>query len=237
MAANLDFLKRYSTPTVANAIELFEIRPRNEGFFRPGLHCLLPDAPPIIGYAATCMIASEQERTFGDESRPKYWEYVEQTPGPRIAIVQDIDDTPGIGSFWGEVNASIHLALGCVGTVTNGGIRDMPEMRRLGFQALYTQPCVSHAYVHVARFGCPVRFLGLSVNPGDLIQADEHGALLIPTETLPRLKEAIEEMERRERPVIDYCKSKEFTRDGLRRAVDRHIRNAKPFVEPKAADA
>src|SRR5258708_10192780 len=162
---DIEFFKKYSTPTVANAIELFEVRPRNQGYFRPGLSCMMPDAPPIVGYAATCVVASEQPDHLGRKDNIDYWKHVQQVEGPRIAVVQDIDPVPGVGSFWGEVNASIHLALGAVGLVTNGAVRDLDEMRLLNFQALYGQLCVSHAYVHIVNYGCPVNFLGLTLKP------------------------------------------------------------------------
>ena len=103
----------------------------------------------------------------------------------------------GLGSFWGEVNSNIHKALGCVGTVTNSGIRDVDEMRAAGFQALYRHLCVSHSYIHVTDFGKPVIIEGLIVKPGDLLQVDQHGALIVPVETLPDLEAAIQEVERR----------------------------------------
>src|SRR6476619_3959194 len=117
---DLEKLCRHSTPTVANAIELLGLRARTEGFFLPGLRCLLPDAPSIAGYAVTCLISTAAPDTFGKRESWDYWEHIEQIPGPRLAVVQDIDPEPGAGSFWGEVNANIHKAFGCVGAVTNG---------------------------------------------------------------------------------------------------------------------
>lgn len=229
----IDVLTRYSTPTVANAIELFDIRPRDQGYVLPGLQCLLPNAAPIAGYAATCVISSHRPALGAARESRDYWEHVASIPGPRIAVVQDIDEIPGLGSFWGEVNASVHKALGCVGTITNGGIRDMPEMRALGFQALHAVRCVSHGYIHIESFGKPVDILGITIHPGDLLQADEHGVLVVPVETLPHLEEAILEMEKRERPVIDYCKRKDVDRAELWSTILTHVRNAPPW-QPRA---
>jgi regulator of RNase E activity RraA len=223
---DLSVLNRYNTPTVANAIELFELRPRNEGFLMPGFHCLQPSMAPIAGFASTCTISSLKFESFGRKEVFDYWEHVESIPGPRIAVVQDLDPYPAAGSFWGEVNASVHLGLGCIGTVTNSGIRDVDEMRAAGFQALYRHLCVSHSYIHVTDFGKPVVIEGVIVKPGDLLQVDQHGALIVPIETIPQLEEAIQEIERRERPVIDYARSGQATRAGLVDAMTRHIRNA-----------
>ena len=232
MTTDLSILTRYNTPTVANAIELFELRPRSEGFLRPGFRCLQPEMPPVAGFASTCTISSQTMESFGRKEIFDYWEHVESIPGPRIAVVEDLDPYPSLGSFWGEVNANLHKALGCVGTVTNGGIRDVDEMRAAGFQALYRHLCVSHSYIHVTDFGKPVVIDGVVIRPGDLLQVDQHGALLVPVETLPDLEEAILEIERRERPVIDYARSGQASRAGLADAVTRHIRQA-PKWAPK----
>lgn len=226
LSQDIDVLRRYSTPTVANAIELFDIRPRTEGYMLPGLHCFLPDITSIAGYAATCVISSRKPEAGKARESRDYWEHLSSIPGPRIAVVQDIDPIPGLGSFWGEVNANVHMALGCIGTVTNGGIRDMPEMRTLGFQALYGHRCVSHGYVHIEDFGKPVTINGLTVRPEDLLLADEHGVLVVPVQTLPHLEDAIREMEKRERPVIDYCKSRNVDRAELWNRILTHLRNA-----------
>lgn len=226
MNCDLSVLARYNTPTIANAIELFDLRPRNRGFLRPGFLCLRPEAAPVAGFAATCLISSETPESFGRADIREYWEHVESIPGPRIAVVQDVDPYPGSGCFWGEVNASIHTALGCVGTVTDGACRDLDEMRKVGFQALYRHAAVSHSYIHPVAFGKPVVVAGAVVRPGDLLQVDQHGALLVPLETLRELEAAVQEVERRERPVIDYCLSGKATREGLMDKFATHIGNA-----------
>jgi regulator of RNase E activity RraA len=230
--ADLSVLHRYPTPTIANAIELFEVRPRNQGFLRFGFECLLPDLPPVAGYAATCMIASERLDSFGRIEAFEYWEHVESVPAPRISVVWSLDPYPATGSFWGEVNANIHKVLGAAGTVTNSGVRDLAEMRALGFQALYRHAVVSHSYVHVVDYGKEIDFEGVVIKPGDLLQMDMHGVLVVPPDTLPHLEQAVREVESRERPVIDYCKQPGANRAGLVHAVSRHLRN-NPRWEPK----
>lgn len=222
---NIDILTRFSTPTVANAIELFELRPRDEGYIRPGLQCLLPEMQPIAGFATTCLVSSGREKSLGAQESFDYWRHIESVPGPRIAVVQDLDPQPSKGCFWGEVNSSIHQALGCLGAVTNGAARDLEEMRSTRFQMLYGHPCVSHSYIHIVGFSTALSFDGVIVKPGDLVQVDHHGALIVPVETLPHLADAIAEIERRERPVIDYCRSGTATREGIEQLVKQHLRN------------
>lgn len=218
----LEALRRLNTPTISNAIETFDVRPRNAGFTSPEIRCMFPEFEPMVGFAATATIMAEQP---GDgtrnASRPEYWSYVASVPAPRIAVIQDLDQPPAVGSFWGEVNGNIHRALGCAGTITNGGVRDLDEVRAIGFQMLASAAIVSHAYVHLVDFGTPVKIGGTVIRSGDLIHADKHGAIVIPTEIAAAIPEAAAEVERTERRIINYCKSSEFSVDGLKELYRR----------------
>jgi 4-hydroxy-4-methyl-2-oxoglutarate aldolase len=213
----LEALRRYSSPSMANAIERFDVRPRNVGFTGPDIRCMFPELPPIVGYAVTATIAAERPAVRGRSPKAgDYWDYILSTPAPRIVVIQDLDDPPAIGSFWGEVNGNIHRALGCVGTVTNGGVRDLEEVEALGFQFLASAPIVSHAYVHMVEYGVPVKVGGLWVQPGDLVHADRHGAIVIPHEIAREVPAAAAAVERGERTIIEHCQSPEFSVDRLK---------------------
>jgi len=225
MPEEIDALRAISTPTIANAIETFNIRPRNAGFMSGEIKCIFPEMGAIVGYACTATIMAERPAAGARQAaRPDYWEYVLRTPAPRIAVIQDLDQPPAIGSFWGEVNANIHRALGCVGTITNGGVRDLDEVRALGFQMLASQVIVSHAYIHLVDFGAPVKVGGIIINPGDLIHADKHGAICIPKEIAREIPAAAAEYERMERRVINLCQSPEFSVAKLK-ALYQEIQN------------
>ena len=120
----------------------------------------------------------------------EYRRYMASVPGPKIVVVQDLDRPRVIGSFWGEVNSNIHRALGCVGTITDGAIRDVDEMTNAGFKALARRLCVGHAHVHPVRWGCEVEVFGRVIRPGDLIHADKHGFLVVPPEEQAALLDA-----------------------------------------------
>jgi regulator of RNase E activity RraA len=164
-----------------------------------------------------------------------WWNEVRKYPKPRVVVLHDIDN-PVVGSFWGEVNANIHRALACVGTVTDGSVRDLDEVEELGFHFFSSCVTVSHAYVHMIDFGIPVTVGGLTVKPGDLIMGDKHGVISIPltvkpgdlimgdkhgvisippeiAKDIPTAAQMVEDWERR---IIDFCKSDEFTLDGLK---------------------
>ena len=124
------------------------------------------------------------------KSNPRGWSeyrrYVASLSGPKIVVLQDLDKPRCIGSFWGEVNSNAHRALGCVGTITDGAIRDVDEMTNAGFKALARRLCVGHAHSWPVRWGCDVEVFGRTVRPGQLIHADKHGFLAIPDEDATR---------------------------------------------------
>lgn len=210
----LEALRGWPTPAISNAIELFDIRPRNEGFMLPEIACIFPELEPMIGYAVTAVISADSSEGRRIQP-PQWWEEILKIPEPRVAVIHDIDN-PVIGSFWGEVNANIHKALGCVGTVTDGSVRDLDEVREMEFHFFSSCVSVSHAYVHLVEVNIPVKVGGLLVKPGDLIQGDKHGVISIPMEIamdVPKAAQLVEDWERR---VINFCKSSEFTVEGLK---------------------
>jgi len=207
-------LRAWPSPAISNAIETFRVRPRNEGFMGSEIVCRFPEFEPIVGYAATCRIRASAAPEGDVPSREEWWAHIQSIPEPRIIVIQDLDQ-PAVGSFWGEVNGNVHKALGAIGVVTDGGVRDLDEVREIGFQFLAKEVLVSHAYVHIVEVGAPVVVGGLTVNPGDLLHADKHGCINIPHEIAREVPAAAQAVEDRERVIINYAKSKEFTREGL----------------------
>ena len=213
-AEELAALQAITTPTVCNAIETFDVRLRNEGFMDSTIQCRSPELGAMVGYAVTLTIRAsvppEREIPAAD-----VWAEMERVPKPWVVVVEDLDYPRPVGSYWGEVNGSVYKALGAAGTVTNGGVRDLPEVRATGFQFFSSCVLVSHAYVHVVEAGAPVTVGGLTVRPGDLLHGDEHGVTSIPLEIARDLPKAALELEARERDLIDYARSAEFSRETL----------------------
>ena len=209
-------LRTYTTPTLSNAIETFNVRPKNTGFTRGRVRCLFPDLGPMVGYAvtATCRAATAPPPD-ATARRAALWRAIEGVPAPRIVVIRDLDDPPGVGAFWGEVQSTIHHALGCVGTVTNGGVRDLDEVRALGFHFFAGSVAVSRAYVHLVDVGTPVEVDGLAVRSGDLLHADQHGVLAIPHDVAGQLDDAVERVNQTEQEILAYCRRPDFTREGL----------------------
>jgi 4-hydroxy-4-methyl-2-oxoglutarate aldolase len=194
-------LKRLSTPTIYNGWEQITRHNVARGVFnREEVHDFMPNMGPMVGYAVTAVI--EPGNPHHRETKPNAWseyrQYVASQPGPKIVVIQDLDKPEVIGSFWGEVNANVHRALGCVGTIVDGAIRDYNEMCNAGFKALARRLCVGHAYAWPVRWGCAVEVFGTKVQPGQLIHADQHGFLTIPPGDEARLLEAARFMDANE---------------------------------------
>ena len=209
----LEELRALSTCVVASAIESFGVRLRNRGFSDARLHCMFPEQPAAVGYAATARIRGSDPPMEGHSyyDRGAWWDSLLKMPAPRIAVIEDVDSTPGLGAFIGEVHANILLALGCVAVVTNGGVRDLPDVRKSGLQLFAGNVSVSHAYAHVFDFGGTVEIAGLTVHPGDLIQGDLHGVQTIPREIAARVPAKAREIMQSRKELIGLCRSKDFS--------------------------
>ena len=213
----IEALRKITSPSVANAIETFKVRPRNQGQMSSEIRALFPEMGPLVGYAVTAVIRAEPEPLEGHRASTfGWWDYVLSIPAPRVVVVHDLDEPRGQGAQWGEVQANIHKALGCAGVVTDGSVRDLDEVRALGFQFAAAHISVSHAYVHMVDFGLPVKLGGLWVKPGDLVHADQHGVVTIPPDIAERIPEAVAKVEADERKIIDVCKSKDFSAQKLK---------------------
>jgi 4-hydroxy-4-methyl-2-oxoglutarate aldolase len=219
--AVLDQFRRLDTCAVSNAVETLAIRLRNEGFTDRRVRCLFEDLPPAVGYAVTatirCSAPPPVGHTYAD--RTDWWNAILNTPAPRIVVVQDVDDQPGLGAFVGEVHANILRALDCVAYLTNGTVRDLPAVREIGLLTFAAGTTPSHAFVHIVGFGAPVEVGGLTVTPGDLLVADRHGVVSVPPEIATRIPRIVAEMRVRERQVIEYCRGRDFSVEKLRELV------------------
>ena len=194
-------LKRWNTPTIYNGWEQVTKRnPAADAFNREETRDFMPQMGPMVGYAVTVVVepGNPAHRAANPTAGAEYRRYVAGIPGPKIVVVQDLDKPQVLGAFWGEVNANAHRALGCIGTITDGAIRDLDEMTNAGFKALARRLCVGHAFCHPVRWGCEVEVFGTKVSPGDLIHADKHGFLVIAPDEQEGLLDAARFMDANE---------------------------------------
>ena len=217
----LSALRNIDTCMVSNAIEIFDLRLRNTGFADSRIRCMFEDFPPMVGYAATARLRTGEPPIAGRiyHERSDWWNSILQVPAPRVVVLEDLDKPPGLGALLGDMHAAILKALGCVGYVTDGAVRELPRVRNMGFQLFAGNVAVSHAYSHLFDFGDNIKIGGLEVEPGDLLHGDRHGVLTIPNEIAAEIPAVAAKLQRDEQRVIDFCRSKEFSVNQLRQIM------------------
>jgi regulator of RNase E activity RraA len=218
----LEELRQFDTCTVSNAIETFAVRLRNVGFADSRIRCMFEDLPlPMVGYAVTVRVRTSLPPMHGQHyyDRTDWWSHVLEIPAPQVIVVEDVDQKPGFGSFVGEVHANILLALGCLGIVTNGAVRDLAAVHATGFQMFAGNVSVSHAFAHIIESGGTVEVGGLNIRPGDLLHGDRHGILTIPLDIATRVPQVARDLLERERRIVEFCRSPDFSLEKLRETL------------------
>ncbi|WP_170334432.1 RraA family protein [Ruegeria arenilitoris] len=202
----LTLLRKVDTPTVCNAIEVAQGKRGFDAFTRGTMLCSAPSEPAIVGYARTAKIAAVQPPSEAPEvireRRMAYYKYMAEGPAPSVAVIEDVDFPNCIGAYWGEINTTVHKGFGMSGALTNGVMRDLGDLPE-GFPVVAGSVGPSHGFVHVRELDTPVSVFGLTVNPGDLIHADRHGALVVPEDIVDQLEAAIQKLLTTERIVLD----------------------------------
>jgi hypothetical protein len=217
-ATDLETLRQWDTPTICNGLELIEPGRRAVGFTVEAMVAADPKLPPIVGLARTGLIRARESPRGPVPPREEWYDYVAADGLPTVALLQDIDDRPGYGAFWGEVQSTVHLALGVVGCVTNGSFRDL-GMLAPGFQIIGGRIGPSHSHVHMVQMRCDVNVFGMLAGHDDVIHADFHGAVVIPASAVQSLPDAIQLVVRREKVILDAARAPGFTSARMREAL------------------
>ena len=208
---DLAFLRGVDSPTMANAIEPFKVRDRTEGFIGGKVRSLFPEMPPMVGLALTVTMTNTPGPTAGRENWWRMYEALSQIPAPSVLTVQDASGAPSRCALAGEVMATLAMRLGAVGMVTDGGLRDVHEVRALGFAYFARYVVVSHGNFDIVDIGTPIVLDGQEVKTGDILHGDANGIVIVPREVLDGLPDAVEEVRMRERATMDFINSPEYT--------------------------
>lgn len=205
--ATLDKLSKFDTPTICNVIELFHVRPRNVGYMDHRVQAQSPEFAPMVGFASTAQFRSDAPPVGGDAygSIQAQLETFAELPGPPVIVFQDVDDPP-VAAVFGEVMCSTYQGFGARGLVTNGGGRDLEQVKALRFPVFTGSTICSHGYCHMLHIGLPVRVGGLMVSQGDLLHGDANGVTSIPHEIAGEVADIASEFIAAEEIVMDYVK-------------------------------
>jgi 4-hydroxy-4-methyl-2-oxoglutarate aldolase len=211
------FLKTVDTATLANAIELLNLRPRAEGFASLDLKCLFPEFGPMCGYAVT---AHAETVTLGspktEDAYIELFEAVERSPKPAVVVMQEIGGDRDRATHAGEVMATIFTRLGAIGMVSDCGVRDLTAVRKIGFHYFARGAVASHASYRIVRTGVPVEIAGVTIRPGDMVHADENGLITVPEPSREQLPSLVENILEKERTLLDFVRGTGFKASQLR---------------------
>ncbi|MDB4637598.1 MAG: RraA family protein [Planctomycetaceae bacterium] len=212
-------LASFDTPTVCNAIELFDVRPRNIGFMNESIKACFPKMPPMVGYALTSTFRSASPPRDGDvyASMSKQVEAYESLPGPPIVTFQDLDE-PVLSATFGEVMCTTYQAFGAKGLITSGAGRDLDQVEAIGFPTFTNGAICAHGYCHILSVGVPVSVGGITVYQGDLLHGDLNGVTTVPHEIAGQIADACRELMAAEDIVLNYVRGENITPDGLNEA-------------------
>ena len=214
----VDELIQFSTPSVLNGLKRLGVHPAHlQSLDRLAIRCTSPALGRRVGFAATRKVATSTEGPTKAPSSPsrRADEHILTVPEPRILVAENVGDWKGPVCIWGEVTANLYVAMGCTGGVTNGPVRDIDEMESVGFQTFASGAGVGGGFVDVLEVGEPVEVGGVTIAAGDLIHADRHGVIKVPTELVAALPDAIRAVEEKERKVIEVCRSAQFSLDAF----------------------
>lgn len=220
----LALLREVDSPTVCNTLIYMDPSLRGRNYTFAPVVAANPGLAPMVGFARTARIVSSMPSTDSPEvirqRRFDYYEYVSSGAQPTIVVMQDCGPQPGYGCIWGELNVAIHKGLGVTGAVTNGAIRDLGTLDST-FPLLGGNVCPGSGFAHITEFDTDVTVFGLAVSPGDLIHADQHGAVVIPPHVLPELAGALRFILQREAILLDAAKAPGFDYAALRKAWEK----------------
>jgi len=219
----LEAFRHLDACLLANAIEKFQERLRNEGFIHNRVRCLTPHPQAMVGYAATLKIRGSEPPTAAGvyPDRTDWWDYIVAQPAPRVLVIQDTESRSGLGALIGRVHMNILRALNCIGVVTDGSVRDLPVAQNLGFHLFAGSVSVSHAFVHIVEIGAPVVIGGLRIHSGDLLHGDIHGVQSVPLAIAPRVLPVAAQIGAWKRKVIAVCQAPDFSLEKLRAVVSK----------------
>jgi len=212
----IDYLKTVDTPTLSNAVEMLQVRQRNEGFAPCRIRCMFPELGPMVGYAVTAHVESMSKGTVDPEMFFQLYEAVGEGRKPAVVVFQELGPHADYAMHCGETMATVFKRQGAVGLVSDCAVRDIPAVRALRFHFFAAGAVASHAYFRIIRIGIPIQLEGMVVCPGDLLHGDENGLITLPTTGLEKLPELVEAVRTREREEMEFVRSPEFTLERLK---------------------
>jgi len=215
-ATTVTWLKSVDSPTIANAIEPFEVRDRCAGFIGGAVECQFPELGRMVGRALTVTMTSVPGSIAGRDGYWRMWDALDAAQSPSVLVISDLSGAPNRCAYAGEMMATLAQRLGAVGMVTDGALRDVDEVRAIGFHYFMRFPVVSHGNFEIVSVGEPLVLDGERIHTGDLLHGDRNGIVVIPDEVLDGLPDAVATVRERERKQAEFMRSDGFSLAALK---------------------
>lgn len=219
----MDQLKNYDSATISNAIEDFQVRKRTEGYTSWDIRCQFPELDPMVGYAVTCTMDGTTADQKGGNRLHEFIDVLSGSASPIVVVIQDVGPKTNRSCFAGDLICSVYSALGVVGLVTDGGVRDLKGIKERSpdFQIFSPGVVVSHGNGVKIDINVPVVVGGMQINPGDLIHGDENGLVNVPTSIAKEVITKAAQVRDTETKLFDYLDNGSYNLEGLKRHIGR----------------
>ena len=204
----IEGLKEYDSATVQNAMILIRgFVNENIDYSGPELKSYHLESKPIVGIAVTCKVTPLYEpKTKIDWD--EYYDTIDASDLPVIGVIVDIENKKGRGAIMGDGMALKHKALGAVGVINGGSIRDLPGISEAGMPVWATGRVPGHGPFNLIETQTKVEVADLNISPGDLLIGDTDGITRIPLDIAEETLLKCKEVRDKESKIFDELKKK-----------------------------
>lgn len=188
--AQLEQLREYDTALLANLLDRVDKTPTHLWYMGNNIRSLIPTLSPTVGIAVTCEIDTSSPNDQAEGDAEAMWQQLEQMEAlrlPTVWVVKCVGSRPDHECVLGDGMAKLFYSVGCMGVVTNGGIRDLPGLYTVPFAAYAAGTTIHHCRMRIRRPGISVEVGGIRVSSGDIIHAGAEGVIKLAPASIPAL--------------------------------------------------
>ncbi len=223
-------LVEFDTPTVGNGLELLGVRDPSAGYTGPDVRALMPEMGARCGVAVTARLDTTSPGTDAP-SMELFWEMVREieslsgapkgTGVPVFAVIESVGLRPRYTVTIGDGMGTHLKNAGTVGYLTNGCIRDLAGVRGVPLPCWAAGLSPMHGRLRWLDRGSPVVIDGMTVRTGDVIHADENGALCFPQELAGAVLEKAAVVREKESKMFETLRRPGMTVDRYQASLKR----------------